>query len=177
MYRIAELIRSGRTVFHTQDLMLLWRMENDNTLYTTIKRYIQKGILFSIRKGVYSLLPPDKLDPIILGPILIHKYCYLSTETILEQAGLMPQIITSLTFVSESSQKITYLNRVYAYRQLKPEFLYNKSGVYEDGGTFLATVERAIADLWYFNPKYHLDNLSQVDMRQVKKIQKDVGYE
>ncbi|MBI5358932.1 hypothetical protein HZB69_04900 [Candidatus Amesbacteria bacterium] len=177
MYRITELIKTGRTIFHTQDLMLLWKISNVNTLYTTVKRYIQNGVLYSVRKGIYSLIPVDKIDPVLLGPVLAHRYCYLSTESVLERAGLMPQIISGLTYVSDLSQKIIYANKVYSFRQLRPQFLYNKSGVNEENGILVATVERAVADLWYFNPKHHLDNLKQIDLIKVKKIQKEIGYE
>ena len=44
--RFAKIARLGEVVFHTKDLANLWRIENTNTLYTTIKRYIKKGLLF-----------------------------------------------------------------------------------------------------------------------------------
>lgn len=51
------LLRSSQNLFHTQDLALLWAVENRNTLYTTIKRYVKKGTLIKITKGLYSKKP------------------------------------------------------------------------------------------------------------------------
>jgi len=44
MYRINELIKLDRKIFHSNDLAIAWGISNKNTLYTTIKRYVQKGI-------------------------------------------------------------------------------------------------------------------------------------
>src|SRR3989337_2417083 len=53
MYKIDKLIKSGENLFHTNDLALLWQTANRNTLYTTIKRYTDKGILIPVQKGLY----------------------------------------------------------------------------------------------------------------------------
>lgn len=170
-------MKSGRALFHTQDLALLWGISKRETLYMTISRYIKSKVLFSIQKGLYSVLPPEKIDPLLLGPALLHDYCYLSTESILEREDLMPQMISSLTFVGTKSVDITKLEYSYSFRRLKPEFLYNQAGIYKNGEVLMATVERAVADLWYFSPGYYLDNLKQIDIKKVKMIQREVGYE
>lgn len=143
----------------------------------TISRYIKSKVLFSIQKGLYSVLPFEKIDPILLGPALMHDYCYLSTESVLEREGLMPQMISTLTFVGLKSLDTTKLGQRYSFRRLKPEFLYNQTGIYKKGEVLMATVERAVADLWHFSPGYYLDNLKQIDIKKVKMIQREVGYE
>lgn len=161
MYKINKqnlLLRSGRNLFHTQDLALLWGVDNRNTLYTTIKRYAKKGILISITKGLYSTLPLEKIDKYALGTALIHKYCYVSCETVLSNTGVINQAIIPITFVSSISQRIQFMGIEYIYRKAKSEILFNSEGVEKKDGYFVANRNRAISDMIYFNPKYYFDN-------------------
>jgi len=176
MYRINELIKLDRKIYHSNDLALLWKITNKNTLYTTIKRYVQKGVLLSIYKGLYSTVPLSQLDPLELGKAIIHRFTYLSTESVLAQAGVIAQATYAYTFVSNLSKKVSVENLSFLFRQLKVEYLYNPIGILDKNGIFVATAERAAADMLYFNPKYHFDVPESINFKYVKVIQKEVGY-
>jgi hypothetical protein len=176
MYRINQLLKLDRKIYHANDLGILWGIVNQNTLYTTIKRYVQKGILIPIYKGFYSTVPIEQLDPFELGRAIIHRYTYLSTETVLSQAGAITQVIYPYTFISDQSKKVTVASISFLYRQLRDEFLYNPVGITNRNGLFIATTERAVADLLYFNPRYHFDIPESIDWDLVKAIQTEVGY-
>ncbi len=177
MNKLNILLKSGERLFHTQDLALLWGIENRNTLYTTIKRYVQKGILIQIIKGVYSIIPVDQIDRYKLGAVLINKFCYISCETVLFIEGVINQYIYPVTYVSPISQRINNDDYIrFSYRQLKSEFLLNPEGVRKENGYLMATKERAVADMLYFRPRYYLDNPESVDWKLIAKIQKTVGY-
>lgn len=176
MYRISELIKLDRKIYHSNDLAILWGIANKNTLYTTIKRYVQKGVLIPIYKGLYSTVPLSQLNPLELGKAIIHRYTYLSTETVLAQAGVIAQTTYAYTFVSDQSKRVTVGSISFLFRKLKDEYLYNPSGVINQNGIFVATNERAVADMLYFNPKYHFDVPESVDFDKVKAIQREVGY-
>ena len=152
------LLKSNQKLFHTQDLALLWEINNRNTLYTVIKRMVKRGVLTSLIKGLYSTIPVDEIDKFQLGGALIHRFCYVSCETVLEKEGVINQKVYPITFVSSVSQKIEFGGREYIYRKLKPEILFDPKGVEKKGGYFMATRERAISDMLYFNPKYYFDN-------------------
>ncbi|MEJ2600438.1 MAG: hypothetical protein P8Z00_19035 [Anaerolineales bacterium] len=154
----------------------MWDITNKNTLYTTIKRYVKKGILIPIYKGLYSTVPPQQLNPLHLGKAIIHRYSYLSTETVLEQAGVIAQATYAYTFVSSLSKRVTVDSMSFLIRKLKDEYLYNPAGIVDQGGVFVATLERAVADMLYFNPKYHFDVPQSIDFDKVKSLQKKVGY-
>lgn len=156
--KLGQLLRSDRKLFHTQDLALMWGVENRNTLYTVIKRYLKKGLLTKITKGLYSTVPVNEIDKFQLGSALIHRFCYVSCETVLEKEGVINQKIYPVTFVSSISQKIEFGGREYIYRKLKPEILFNPRGVERKDGYLMATRERAISDMLYFNPKYYFDS-------------------
>jgi hypothetical protein len=176
MYRLNELIKSDRNVYHSNDLAILWGISNKNTLYTTIKRYVQKGTLIPIYKGLYATVPITELDPLELGRAVIHRYTYLTTESVLAQDGIISQATYAYTFVSSLSRKITIGDFSFVFRKLKDEFLFNPTGITNKNGNFVATTERAVADMLYFNPKYHFDFSESIDFKKVKQMQKEIGY-
>jgi hypothetical protein len=176
MYRLNELIKLDRKLYHTNDLAILWGIANKNTLYTTVKRYVKKGILIPVFKGLYTTVPISYLDPGALGQAIIHNKAYLTTESVLAQEGIVAQTVYMYTFVSSLSKKVTVGNMTFLYRKLSDIYLNNPAGVRAKDGFFAATAERAVADMLYFNPKYHFDLHDSIDWEKVKAMQKEVGY-
>jgi len=174
--RFAKLARLGEQVFHIGDLANLWNISNKNTLYTTLKRYTQEGLLFRVYRGMYSIKPINKIDPYLLGVKALHKFAYISTETVLSDAGIILQKMQYITIISSESKKIVIGDIDYRSRQLDDKFLFQKNGVDIKGGVNIANVERAVADLLYFQPNFHFDNPSRIDWGKVKKIQKEMGH-
>jgi len=176
--RFAQIAKLGETVFHTKDLANLWQIKNPNTLYTTIKRYVQKGLLFRIYKGFYSIKPINQLDPIMLGVKSLHQFTYVSTETVLSQFGIIQQNINFITLVSSQSKKfsIPEIQNYYYSRKLKDKYLYQSVGIIEKNGIKTANIERAVADLLYFNPNAYFDADKLINWEKVKKIQRQIGY-
>lgn len=174
--RMTRLARLGQVIVHASDLANLWKTKNSNTLYTTLRRYAQKGLLFRIYKGMYALKPIDELDPLLLGVKALHRFAYVSTETVLARHGVILQEIQAITLVSDISKRFSIGPYHYGCRKLNERFLYNPSGVSLDNGVKTATVARAIADLLYFNPRAYFDGARFIDWNQVRHIQRAVGY-
>lgn len=172
--RMARLLVANEKVFHLKDLALLWKITNYNTLRTTVKRYCQKSLINHIYKGLYSVEPKEKVDPLLLGKKIIHGYCYLSTESILFIEGYISRKIVTFTFVSSSSKRYCVGKNQYRIRQLKSKFLFNSEGLIDRNGILYANVYRAIADMLYFNPQFHFDR--EIDWKEVKKMQLKIGY-
>ena len=176
MYRISELIRLERQLYHSNDLAILWSIKNRNTLYTAIKRYVQKGVLIPVYKGLYSTVPLNQLSPLELGVAIAHEYVYLSTESVLSQAGVINQTTRAYTFIGNKSKKIEIDGKTFLYRKLKDDCLINTSGITEQNGIFIASVERASADMLYFSPNYHFDIPENIDWKKMIEIQKELNY-
>lgn len=157
MYRLDTLIKNNRKLFHTQDLALLWEISDRNTLYTTIKRYVAKGILIAVHKGLYSTLEISKLNPAELAVAMIHDYAYVSCETILARNGIIVQEVNALTLVSKKSARFKAGNISILVRKMKDDLLYNSEGIVRVGNIFEATPKRAMVDMRYFAPKYYFD--------------------
>lgn len=174
--RISILARQKNAVFHTSDLARLWGITNTNSLYTLLKRYNEKGILLRIYKGLYSLRKPEDLDPLLLGAKALHSYCYVSTETILVNEGVITQMDYEYTFISEYSRKFEIGENRYRSRQLQKQYLFNSEGIYKKNGILMATPERALADLLYFHPDIYLDGIKLIDLRKLNDLQSTIGY-
>ena len=173
---MSELLQLDRKIFHTNDLAILWGIADKHNLYMTITRYMAKGIFFPIYKGLYSTVPISSLNPLELGQAIIHRYTYLSTETVLSQAGIISQTVYDYTFIADLSKHVSVGQWSFRFRKLKDEYLYNPAGIVNQGGIFVASPERAVADMLYFNPKYHFDIPQSIDFEKVRLIQKEVGY-
>ena len=176
MYRISGLIQLDRKIYHTNDLAILWGIHSKNTLYKTITRYMDKGVLFPVYKGLYSTVPISSLNPEDLGRAIIHRYTYLTTESVLTQAGIISQSVYDYTFAADRSKRVQVGDWSYRFRKLKDEYLHNPIGILENNAGFVATVERAVADMLYFNPRYHFDVREAIDFEKVQVIQKEIGY-
>lgn len=174
--RFAQIAKLGETVFHTKDLASLWQIENPNTLYTTLKRYTQKGLLFRIYKGFYSIKPINQLDPLMLGIKALHQFAYLSVETVLFQEGIIQQSVDGITLISSQSKKFSIGNYFYHSRKLEDRYLHQTVGVVDKNNVKTATISRAVADLLHFNPQAHFDADKLINWKEVKKIQQEMGY-
>lgn len=177
MYRITKLLELNRQLYHTNDLAVLWGVENRHNLYMTISRYLEKGILFPVYKGLYATVPINRLDPFDLGEAIIHRYTYLSTETVLAQAGIISQTVYDLTFIANQSKRVKVGSWSFRYRQMKDEYLYHPAGINTENDKLIATPERAVADILYYNHHYHFDVPGLIDFEKVRSIQTEVGYD
>jgi predicted transcriptional regulator of viral defense system len=174
--KIQKLMQDGRSLYHAQDLAVLWGIEKENTLHTTIKRYIQRGILYRIHRGFYATVPILEIDPVLLGLSSLRRYGYLSTESVLAQNGIIFQQIKKITLVSNLSRQFKITNHSFLVRCLKEEFLYNEAGISVTSQGRIASVERAVADLLYYNSHYHFDAPNLINWKQVEKIKNKIGY-
>ena len=174
--RFAKIAILGENIFHAKDLASLWQIKNPNTLHTTLKRYAQKGLLFRIYRGFYSLKPFDQIDPLLLGVKALHEFSYISAETVLEREGIIFQARDVITLISSKSKKFTIGNFYYSSRKLTDRYLFNPAGIKQIDGVKIANKNRAIADLLYFNPKVHFDAEKLINWHEIKKMQRSIGY-
>jgi len=174
--RFADLAALGEMVFYGDDLANLWDIYDKNTLYTTLKRYTAQGLIYRVFRGLYAIKPIDKLDPFLLGTKAAGEFSYVSTETILSKEGIILQNVGQLTLVGQKSKKFAIARNDYKVRQLADMYLFNPVGIIEVNGARVATLERAMADLLYFNSRAHFDARQLIDWGKVRKMQKEIGY-
>jgi predicted transcriptional regulator of viral defense system len=174
--RFAKLARLGGVLFHVSDLVSLWQIADIHNAHVTLKRYADNGLLTRIHRGLYALKPLNQIDPCMIGIKTLHRFAYVSTETILSEAGIIQQNIPTITLVSSLSRKFSVATHHFISRQLTDRFLYNECGIYEKDGIKKATVERAVADMLYFNARSYFDADRSIDWKKVKEVQMTIGY-
>jgi len=175
--RFAALAKLGEIVFHIDDLANLWHITNKNTLYTTIKRYVEQKLLVRIYKGFYAIKPLSEIDPQFLGVKALHGYAYVSSETILRERGIIQQELPAITIISSQTKHFSIADNQYYSRKLPDQFLYQTDGItFSNNGVYHANLERAIADLLYFNPRAYFDAANLVDWKKVSALQAKLGY-
>lgn len=174
--RLAKALQTGQFVFHTRDFANTWGITNTNTLHTTLKRYEAQRLIYRLQKGMYSLVPIADLSRDLIGIKGLHGFGYVSTETVLIRAGLMHQLLPAITLIGQKSQRFVINDQPFICRRLKDIYLFNSAGIAPVNGILTASVERAVADLLYYNPKAHIDGADRIDWTAVKALQKEVGY-
>lgn len=168
------LLQQKRQVFHTQDLRVLWGIRNNNTLYTTVKRYVDRGILFPVQKGLFTTVSTQQLDPWVLGLAALHGFGYISCESILAQNGLISQVTQSISLVGTKTKNFSIASYRFSVRQLQDDFLYQPFGISMLNGIRQANMERAIADQLYFQPHFNFD--VEIDWPLIREVQTIIGY-
>lgn len=172
--RFLSIAKLGESIFSINDFARIWGINSRNTLLVTLKRYVDAGLIQRLYRGLYSLKNADELEPLALGAKAINNYCYLSGETVLAKYGVIFQEVNYFTFIGQNTKRLKIGPHKYYCRQLKDDFLYNDTGVIKTGSYNIASLERAVADILYFNPRYHFDNLKAIDQIELKKIQRAV---
>ena len=168
------LLKQNKKIFKTDDLALLWGITNRNTLLTTIKRYLKKEILYSIRKGVYSVIQPDKLNPCLLGTAYVTGFCYVSLQTVLSQENLINQEPNAIMLIGNRTLNFNIGNNQYICRKMKSKLLHNLVGIDLNQEFPIATIERAIVDILYYNPNFYFDKDISKYQNKIKLIQKEL---
>lgn len=155
--RFAQLAVMGEIVFTIQDAATVWKIKNRQTLRMLLARYVKRGTLYRAWRGLYSIIDPKEVDPLLLGIKVLHRYSYISCETVLFNAGLINQRPTEITMISDVSKRFSLLGHHYRSRKMKNEILYNTFGITLKNGVQIATPDRARQDMSYFNSKKYYD--------------------
>lgn len=176
MLKLKILLEQDRRIFKSTDLALLWQIGNRNTLLTTIKRYVARGILHPIKKGLYATIPIEKLDQYELGCAVCGPLSYVTTETVLQKEGLIMQNVPTITLMGSKSHKFSFNHRDYYCRYVNSRFLVNRIGIKDDIQYSIADASRALVDLRHVDPKYYVDNKLAEKKLKTSEIKERLGY-
>jgi predicted transcriptional regulator of viral defense system len=164
---ILNILRSDKTVFSFQELLLTSKDKNPNLLIRRLNYYIKKGELYSIRKGLYA---KDKSYNKFEAVNKIYTPSYISFETVLGKTGIIFQYYSQIFIASYLTREIIADGQIYSYRKIKDFVLTDNTGVEQKDNYAIATPERAFLDVVYLNKNYHFDNLSILDWNRIFEI-------
>lgn len=168
--KLIKLSSSDKTVFTTNDLAIIWNIEDKNVLRPIISRAFAKGYLESIRRGLYKLPDREVNNWELAGKL--KKLSYISLETVLAKEGVIFQWYEEIISASDRNHRIKNEYGAFRYERLPREILLNNRGIINKGNYFQATPERALCDKVHKDGIVYLDDLSVLDPTEAQEISK-----
>jgi predicted transcriptional regulator of viral defense system len=175
--RITELIkyleRLNKPFYTIADLEKITGLSR-KSLYVTLRRLVDRGVLERIGPGVYRLFTSKASVEKIATALYMPNY--LSFESLLSRYGVLNLVPYTITFATtRKTKRITLLGRDIEYRQIKKELFW---GYEIKGGIYVAKPEKAFLDLVYLASKgiaaLDLDELDtrKLALKKVKEFSK-----
>lgn len=148
MALVQQLLNLRKPYFTVGDLEKILNQQRPS-LYVTLNRLVNYGVLTRLRRGVYqAALQPSEL-PRIANALVYPSY--LSFESALSRYGILSQAPFMLTFAtSRRSQRLVLGETAVEFHQLKQELFFGYTLV---AGLFLAEPEKALLDQCYLTSR------------------------
>jgi hypothetical protein len=164
-------VNKGATVFTVADIKKALDIKDQKSLYNAIYYAVKQKELYTISEGIYSL------DTNYSKKEFGNKYrtpSYISLYTVLQESGVVFQPYTSIFVITNRSQTVDIDGQRYIYRKIKDSILLNPLGIEQKDNISTATVERAICDKIYLDGIEYFDNLRNVDLELIDRLNKEV---
>lgn len=148
-------------VFTIRDVLKWFPKTNDKTLKVELNKWIEKGYLKKIKRGIFWFPEIEIEDNFYLVEKILFP-SYISLESALNYYGIIPdipQITTCLTSLTTRKFKTPLGN--YFYHHIKKDYFFGFRTIYSQDKRFfynIALSEKALLDFIYFNSK-QLKNL------------------
>lgn len=167
MKYVANILGSGHTVFTYDYLKGILHIQNHNTLKEIVKRLIKSGIFVRQFPGIWTLVNYDAYE----FASKIRYPSYISLETVLQKDGVIFQDYSKvITMISDNTLNKKIGDMLYSYRKINPKILFNPLGIVNKKKYMIATKERAICDMLYYNHSYYFDNVNDIDMDMMNQL-------
>ena len=168
---LRKLVKSGKTVFSSEDLGKILKIDNRNYLKVVLARMAKRDDLIRIKKGIY-VISFDYNQYELANKL--KRPSYVSLERVLYDSGIIfPDYSGKITSVSNNSVKEKIGEIDYLYYKIKDEILANPLGILIGKNTAIATKERAVCDSIYLAKNFyfdHLDNLNKDFLKEISRI-------
>lgn len=167
MKKLAQLIKTGKTIFSTKELVVIWNADQ-NTVKTTTHRMVKDGSLIRLQGGLFAI---GKINSFELGCKLMPK-SYVSLFTVLKEAGILFQEFQQIYLIGERPKTATVGGLTFEYHTI------TKLVSFPDGIEFhenysIATIERAILEVFQlFDTDYSDFKISQFNQEKFIKLSK-----
>ena len=162
-----KLKKSTQTVFGFSELSHMVEGYTGPKLRSALKYALQKGDIFRISRGIYSLSKDySQLE-------FANKYrspSYISLYSVLQKEGVVFQPYSTIYIISGRSKEVEIDGQIYIYRKIKDSILLNTLGVKNENGVQIAGVERAICDKLYLDGNEYFDNLRNINWNLMSQL-------
>lgn len=157
MNQVKNLQKLATLSYFDKNTLSQFMEMSDNSLYSNIKRWLKKGDLIALKKGLYvtsdyirSLKTTKTYSEFIANKL--REPSYLSMETVLQRHNMLTEAVFGWTSVTLKSKRI-YKNRLgaFVYRNIKPVLFTGFEIRNEDGfDVRVARKAKALFDFLYF---------------------------
>jgi hypothetical protein len=144
IHLIQFLARLEKPHFTVADLEKILGLKRPS-LYVTLHRLVQYGVLERLRRGIYQLaLRPSDIPR---TANLLYMPSYLSFESALARYGILSQVPYAVTFATtRRSKRITLGATLVEFHQLSDNLFF---GYILEQGLYMAAPEKALLDTLY----------------------------
>lgn len=164
---LETILRSRKTVFTLQSLMMLTECSDTKKLTKSLHYYAKGGKLLNPRKGVYTKLKYDEQEM----ACSLFRPSYISLEYVLGRAGVVFQWDDTVTSVSYLSRDVIVDGKTYRYRKINPEIWVGMEGIEQRDGVAIATPEKAFLDTVYLSAgNCYFDNLRPLSIKKINEL-------
>lgn len=163
---IEKLVTSGKKVFTTDDLAVVWQLADRKRLLARVKYYLRQKRLTHVYKGVYAYgqyTPPEVAQKLV-------PLSYISLYSAAQMHGLIFQHYSTIFCMSLRSKRYRIDSQDFEYHKIKPVVFYNSLGLVKGGLYTVAGKERTVCDLLYVYPNFAFDNLRGIDNQLLRQI-------
>jgi predicted transcriptional regulator of viral defense system len=176
--KLLVLNKTGKEIFTTQDLAVIWQESNRRKLLEIIKYYVKTKQIYTIARGIYStkdIKSSDLEKDITLSFEISQKISpnsYISLFTALKYHGLIFQHYEEIYSIASKNNKREIFNKQFIFKTMKDGIFRNDEGIPSEKGYRIAGIERALCDTLYLFPSMSIDNIDAVDIKKVREISK-----
>lgn len=161
------ILKSNRTVFTTQSLVMMSGESDGNRLSGQLHYYAKQGEILNPRRGIYTKPNYDKKEM----ACAVFTPAYISLEYVLQRAGVTFQYDDKITVISYLNRIVEINNKVYSFRQINPQLWCTFEGIQLEQGYAIASPERAFLDMLYLSAgNCHFDNLHILNRNTIKLL-------
>ena len=166
---IDEIVNSEQTVWSIAELRLFLWIKNTNTMWSFLQRMKKNNILFCPYRGIWCRKDFDYLE---LWAKIKSK-SYISLQTVLQRAGIIFQDRShTITVVSDNTLtiKLPSLKLSVDIHKIKKSIFTNPLFIINTWTYQIASTERAVCDMLYFDPKFYFDHTSSLDVEKLQEL-------
>ncbi|MHA1279826.1 MAG: type IV toxin-antitoxin system AbiEi family antitoxin domain-containing protein [Candidatus Helarchaeota archaeon] len=165
-------------LFSGDDLLLFYPDDTTQNLRKLLYRWKRKGWIISLKKGLYEIVYPKRLNiPDLYIANKMYQPSYVSLETALSYYSIIPEVSMAVTSITTKPTRC-YKNShgLFLYHTVKPELFKGYTVVEIQGFSILiAEPEKAFIDYLYFQTyrkkKFQLPN-RRFDSEKIKALER-----
>ena len=164
---LEAILRSPRSVFNVQSLMMMTECTDSQKLTKSLHYYVKTGKICNPRRGIYTKVEYDEKEM----ACSLFRPAYISLEYVLQRSGVVFQYDDTITCVSYLNRTVEIDDKVYQFRIINPERWIGLEGIEQYDNILIATPERAFLDMVYLSVgNCYFDNLHPINKIKVNQL-------